>query len=98
VNGATVNITLQNGDNFSYPDVSNWDAFTGFVSTSAIQSMTIKAPLFATMDHFYVGVPASSTGSEAVPEPTTVVVWSLLGIVGVALGRRRWLPGPNPSA
>lgn len=77
VNGGTVTITLANGGTYTYADTSNWDAFTGFTSSSGITSMTLSCDQFATMDHLYVG-----TGT-AVPVPGAIVLGAIgLGLVG----------------
>lgn len=86
VNNGTVTITLANAETFTYTDTSNWNAFTGFISDSAIASMTLTSGNFATMDHFYVG----SVYAPPVPEPSTLVALLSLGGMGlVGLIRRR---------
>jgi hypothetical protein len=40
-------------------------------------------------------VQVNSNAITAVPEPTTVVIWSLLGILAVAAGRFRWVGRKN---
>jgi hypothetical protein len=72
VDNGTVNISVANGGTYNYADLSNWDAFTGFISDSPITSMTMTAGNFATMDDFIVGNP--------VPVPAAV----LLGLLGLS--------------
>ena len=85
INNATVHITLASGGTFSYDDASNYSAFTGFVSPgSPISSMTLTASgAFAEIDNFDVG--------QAIPEPATIVIWSLLGagLFGLKVVRRK---------
>lgn len=84
--GGTVTITLANLETYTYSDTSDYPAFTGFISDSPIDSMTITAgDHWAAMDHFYVGDAAASP----VPEPATIIVWSLLGLVAAGFGTWR---------
>jgi len=77
LNGQTVTVTLKNGGTYTYSDSSNWDAFTGFISDSPIQSLSLQTSNFATMDHLYVGSP--------VPVPGAV----LLGMLGLGYAGRK---------
>ncbi len=59
--------------------------FLGFTSTVAITSINISDPSKSTaIDNF-----AYSLEAPVVPEPTTFIVWSLLGMVGTYKWRRK---------
>jgi len=82
VSGATVRVTLSDGTVEEYSGISINDTFRGFVSSSAISSMSIKTSgqtgsgPYPTVDHLYVGV----------PEPATI---ALLGLGTLSLLRRK---------
>jgi len=81
--GTGITINLSDGSNVSYTSTGPAD-FRGFISDTAITSITIDAPdvpgnAWATMDNLVVGV--------AVPAPGAAAVLGLAGIAG--LRRRR---------
>lgn len=83
--GTGMTVTLNDGSTVSYTSTGPSD-FRGFVSDTAISSITIDAPddlsgtpFWATMDNLYVGA--------AVPAPAAGAVFGLAGLAG--LRRRR---------
>jgi len=83
-----ISLSLSDGTTVSFTPTSQSDSFRGFVSDTAITSLTIGAPgvsLYGSVDNLTVGI-----GAAAVPEPAS---WALaaLGLVGVAAAVRRRL-------
>jgi len=57
--------------------------FASFTSDTPIASMDVKTTggsAYPTIDHFYVG---TAIPGPAVPEPATVIIWSLLGTLAI---------------
>lgn len=78
-----ISVALNDGTSVSFTPASFAQSYLGFVSTTAISSLTISAPgvsLYAGLDNLTV--------AAAVPEPASVVLASL-GLIGVAAAARR---------
>jgi hypothetical protein len=83
----TVTMTLSNGDvaTTSHPQIRYEDlAFLGFASDTTFDSIVIDDPTLTTaIDNFVY------TTGGAVAEPSTLAIWSLLGALGLTVGRWR---------
>lgn len=78
-----ISLSLSDGTTVSFTPTSLVDSYRGFVSTTAITSLTISAPgqsLYAGLDNLTV--------AAAVPEPASMLLAGL-GIVGVIAATRR---------
>jgi hypothetical protein len=78
-----ISLSLSDGTSVSFTPTSLADSYRGFVSDSAITSLTISAPgmsLYAGLDNLTV--------AAVVPEPASVLLASL-GLIGVGFAARR---------
>lgn len=76
----TVTVTLSDGSTSTI--VNDASAFQGFISASPIASLqvfTSGGGVWPSVDHLYVG-------AAAVPEPASIVVWSLLTLAVAGAG------------
>ena len=81
---STVTVTLDNGTTVSIPQNNPTLDFLGFTSTVPILSITTTSgdpSAFPTVDHFY-----AASAVATVPEPASLVIWSLLGSLAIGLG------------
>lgn len=84
----SLTLTLSDGTTETLSPLTFGDTYRGFVSTSAIASITLSAPgmsLYAGLDNFTVGAAITSTD---VPEPASLALAGL-ALAGLAVARRR---------
>jgi hypothetical protein len=88
---ATFSVTLSTGDIFNFATDKSIAggslAFLGFTSTVPISSLEFRMPnepTFNAIDNFVFG--------SAVPEPSTVAMWSVFGLISGILAWRRRTP------
>lgn len=94
--GTTFSVALSTGDVFDFSTDKSIEGgsldFLGFTSTVPISSLTFNnmpdEPAFNAIDNFVFG--------SAVPEPSTITLWSVFGVIsGILAWRRRTSPGSH---
>jgi len=76
-----------NDDDFDLADGDDWDGHAESASDLMYYQLPSRTRRHPTLYH--AKVLGDAYGYCVIPEPSTLVIWSLLGVLGIAIFRRR---------